>query len=100
MAALREWSQAPPDRAVALTCGAELKSRDKNRKAMRTLGVFLLWCLLLVFCWPLALLAVLVFPFVWLVALPFRLVGTVLEAALALVRAVVFLPARLLGHRG
>jgi len=64
---------------------------------MRILGVFLLWCLLLAVCWPLALLALVLAPFVWLVALPFRLVGVCLAATFTLVRALLFLPARLLG---
>ena len=66
---------------------------------MRTFGLFLLWCLLLVLCWPLAILALVCFPLVWLLLLPFRLVGAVLEGMLAFVRAVFLLPARLLGHR-
>lgn len=62
---------------------------------------FLLWCLLLVLCWPLALLALVLYPLVWLLLLPFRLVGIAVEGALALVRAVVSLPARVLrGPRG
>ena len=64
---------------------------------MRIIGVFLLWCLLLAVCWPLALLALVLAPFVWLVALPFRLVGVCVAATLALVKALLFLPARLLG---
>lgn len=55
------------------------------------------WCLLLVVCWPLALLVLILFPFVWLVCLPFRLAGVVISAAFALIRALLFLPARLLG---
>jgi hypothetical protein len=57
---------------------------------------FLLWCLLLVLCWPLALLALVAYPLVWLLLLPFRLVGIAVEGALELVRAVVLLPARVL----
>jgi hypothetical protein len=57
---------------------------------------FLLWCLLFVICWPLALLALLLYPVVWLLLLPFRIVGIAVEGALALVWAVVMLPARLL----
>lgn len=57
---------------------------------------FLLWCLLFVFCWPLALLAIAVYPLVWLLLLPFRLVGIAVEGALELVAALIFLPARLL----
>jgi hypothetical protein len=60
---------------------------------------FLLWCLLLVFCWPLALLALVLWPIVWLVSLPFRLVGITFEAAFALLKALLMLPARLLGSR-
>ena len=58
---------------------------------------FLLWLLLLVFCWPLALLAVVLFPLVWVLLLPFRLVGIAVEGVFELLRAVVFLPARVLG---
>ena len=60
---------------------------------------FLLWLILLVLCWPLALLALLLYPLVWLLLLPFRLVGIAVEGALATVRAVILLPARVLGHR-
>jgi hypothetical protein len=64
---------------------------------MKVIGVFLLWCVLLVLCWPLALLALVLAPLVWLVALPFRLVGICLGGLFALVKALVHLPARLLG---
>jgi hypothetical protein len=57
---------------------------------------FLLWLILLVLCWPLALVALVLYPFVWLVLLPFRLLGIAVGGALALVKAVIFLPARLL----
>ena len=57
---------------------------------------FLLWCLLLIVSWPLALLALIAYPLVWLLLIPFRLVGIVVEGALGLVRGVVMLPARLL----
>jgi hypothetical protein len=57
---------------------------------------FLLWCLLLVFCWPLALLALIAYPFIWLLLLPFRLVGIAVHGALDLVAALIFLPARVL----
>jgi len=60
---------------------------------------FLLWLLLLVFCWPLALLALLLYPIVWLLLLPFRVVGIAVGGALALLKAVIYLPARLLGGR-
>jgi len=57
---------------------------------------FLLWCFLFVVCWPLALLALVLYPFVWILLLPFRLVGIAVHGVLALVWAVVMLPARLL----
>lgn len=57
---------------------------------------FLLWCLLFVFCWPLALLAIALYPVVWLLLLPFRLVGIAVEGALELVSALIFLPSRLI----
>jgi hypothetical protein len=57
---------------------------------------FLLWCILLVFCWPLALLALVIYPIVWLLSLPFRLVGIAVGGVLALVSAIIFLPARVL----
>jgi hypothetical protein len=60
---------------------------------------FLLWCLLFVFCWPIALLALVVYPLIWLILLPFRLLGIAVEGALEIVRAVIFLPARVLGAR-
>lgn len=66
---------------------------------MKVLAIFLLWTLLLVFCWPVAILALVVFPVVWLVALPFRLGFAVIEAFLAFIKAVLFLPARLLRHK-
>jgi hypothetical protein len=57
---------------------------------------FLLWCVLFVVCWPLALLALIVYPIVWLLLLPFRLLGIAVEGVLSLVAALLFLPARLL----
>ena len=56
---------------------------------------FLLWCVLLFVCWPLALLALVLYPMVWLVLLPFRIVGITVDGALRLVAAIVFLPVRL-----
>jgi hypothetical protein len=57
---------------------------------------FLLWCILLVLCWPVAILALVLYPIVWLLLLPFRLVGIVVEGVLELLWALVTLPARLL----
>jgi hypothetical protein len=58
---------------------------------------FLLWLLLFVVCWPLALLALLLYPLVWLLLLPFRLLGIAVEGVFSLLRAILTLPARLLG---
>lgn len=60
---------------------------------------FLLWLLLFVLCWPLALLALVLYPIVWLLMLPFRLVGIAVDGVFGLLRAVLTLPARLLGAR-
>lgn len=60
---------------------------------------FLLWLLLLVFCWPLALLALVVYPIIWLVLLPFRLVGVTVGAVFAFLSAMLMLPARVLRGR-
>jgi hypothetical protein len=64
---------------------------------MRILIAFLLWCLLFVACWPLAILALVLFPIVWLLLLPFRLLAAVVGAAFGLLKAILFLPARILG---
>jgi len=61
---------------------------------------FLLWCLLLVVCWPLALLALIAYPFVWLLLLPFRIVGIAVGGVLSFLRTLFFLPARLLAAPG
>jgi hypothetical protein len=60
---------------------------------------FLLWCILLVVCWPLALLALVIYPLVWVVVLPFRIVGFAVGGVLELVKAIIFLPARVLRGR-
>lgn len=66
---------------------------------MKTFLGLVLWCILFILCWPLALLALVLFPFVWLISLPFRLVWFSVEAVLALFKAIIFLPARLLRGR-
>ena len=60
---------------------------------------FLLWCLLLVLCWPIALLALLLYPIVWILLLPFRIVGIAVGGVLGIVRGIVMLPARVLSGR-
>ena len=57
---------------------------------------FFLWCILFVLCWPLALLALIAYPFVWLISLPFRIIGITVHGVFALLSAILFLPMRLL----
>lgn len=64
---------------------------------MKFILTLLLWGLLLALCWPLALLLLVAWPFLWLLSIPFRIVGVVIEALLALLKALLFLPARILG---
>jgi hypothetical protein len=66
---------------------------------MQAFIVFLGWLLLFVLCWPLAVLAIVLWPIVWLLTLPFRLIGITVDAVFALLRALLFLPARVLGYR-
>ena len=60
---------------------------------------FLLWCILLVLCWPLALLALILYPVVWILLLPFRIVGIVVDGVFELLRGIIMLPARVLSGR-
>ena len=66
---------------------------------MRGFTAFILWLILLVLCWPLALLALVLYPFIWLILLPLRLVGITLDAVFEFLKALLFLPARILGAR-
>ena len=63
---------------------------------MKTLLLIVAWCLLFVLCWPIALVAIVLLPFLWLLSLPFRIVAVVVEALLAFLKAVLLLPARIL----
>jgi hypothetical protein len=65
---------------------------------MKLLLVSIAWCLLFVLCWPLALLVLVLYPLLWLLSLPFRAVGIAVNGVFGLLRAVLFLPARLLGQ--
>ncbi len=67
---------------------------------MKTLLCLLGWCILFVLCWPLALLALVLWPAVWLISIPLKLVGMAVGAVLALIKTILFLPATLLGYRG
>jgi hypothetical protein len=60
------------------------------------MAAFLLWCILFFLCWPVALLALILYPFVWLISLPFRIVGIAVHGVFALLSAMLFLPARIL----
>ena len=66
---------------------------------MKALIFFIAWCILLVLCWPLALLALVLLPIIWLLSIPFRLLGLVVHAVFALLRMLLLLPARVLGYR-
>ena len=66
---------------------------------VKALLVIVGWCLLLVLCWPLAVLALVLWPLLWLLSLPFRVVAVTFDALFALLRAILFLPARLFGYR-
>jgi hypothetical protein len=67
---------------------------------MKTLFLIIAWCLLFVLCWPLALAALLLWPLIWLLSLPFRLLAISVDAVFALLKAILLLPARMLGYRG
>jgi hypothetical protein len=67
---------------------------------MKVLLLFIAWCVLFVLSWPIALIALIAAPVVWILSLPLRLIGVCVESILALLRAVLLLPARVLGHRG
>lgn len=66
---------------------------------MKALMLFVCWCILFVLCWPVAVLALVLFPVVWLISIPLRLIGITVSALFALLSAVLFLPARLLGWK-
>jgi hypothetical protein len=66
------------------------------REANTLVLAFLLWCILLFLCWPLALLALIFYPLIWLILLPFRIMGIAVEGMLGLIRGIILLPARIL----
>jgi hypothetical protein len=66
---------------------------------MKALVVLLLWAILLVFCWPIALLILIFWPVIWLLSIPFRVIAIAADALLALVKSILFLPAKILGYR-
>jgi hypothetical protein len=79
---------------------SHLSGANKNHFChMSFMLTFLLWFLLLAVCWPLALLVLILWPLLWLLSIPFRILGAVVGAMLAFVKALLFLPARILGAR-
>ena len=76
-----------------LTSGLDVK----RLRIVKALILFVGWCILFVLCWPLAIVAVILFPVVWLLSLPLRLIGISVGAVFALIRALLFLPSRVLG---
>ena len=66
---------------------------------MKTLFLLVAWCLLLLMCWPLAILALVLWPILWVLSLPFRLVSITFDAVFALIKSILLLPARVLGYR-
>jgi hypothetical protein len=73
---------------------------QRKEAFVKFLALIVIWCILLVLSWPLALAVLVLFPLVWLIALPFRLAGICVAAVFALLKSVLFLPARLFGYRG
>jgi len=82
-----EMEHVARERGISLLLGGSLMAK------------FLLWLILLVLCWPLALLALILYPFVWLLSLPFRLLGITVKAVFDLLKAIITLPARVLSGR-
>ena len=79
---------------------ANVAPRKRGETPVKVLLAIVGWCLLLVLCWPLAVLVIVLWPLLWLVSLPLRVVGITFDAMFALLRALLFLPARLFGYRG
>ena len=67
---------------------------------IKTLIIILLWGILLILCWPLAVIALFFWPIAWLLSIPFSIIGVAMKAVLALAKAILLLPARILGYRG
>jgi len=85
--------------AVSPRIAGENSAALNESQTMKFLIAFFLWCGLFILSWPMALLALIAFPIVWLLLLPFRLVGVAVGAVFSLLKAILFLPARLLGER-
>jgi hypothetical protein len=94
----------PPVRRIASALRCIVKTvlpfQSKDHPTMSALFTLIGWLILFVLCWPLALLALVLWPLVWLLSLPLRLIGITVGAVFALLKAVLFLPARVLGFKG
>lgn len=85
---------------VATSAKIKVGRAAKLETGVKLFFLLVVWCILLVLSWPVALAVLVLTPFVWLLALPFRLAGICVAAVFALIKTLLFLPARLLGHRG
>jgi hypothetical protein len=94
----RELKNVVGNRGLLRT-GASEGNFARGGRVLKTMATFLLWLLLWFLCWPLALLALVLYPLLWVLLLPFRIVGLTFDALFAFLRALFFLPARILGER-
>jgi hypothetical protein len=82
---------------IRSSTGADyISNQIRSRIVYEGVGKFLLWCVLFVLCWPLALLVLVAYPLIWILLIPFRVVGIAVDGVLGLLRGLVMLPARLL----
>ncbi len=93
------WQAAGLDSADAWALTVYDIGARNGEAPVKALMVIIGWCLLFVFCWPLAVLAIVLWPLLWLLSLPFRMLSITFDAVFALLRTILFLPARLLGYR-
>jgi hypothetical protein len=97
------WGRPPPLSGRArFDCTSKRRehfpnqNRTINQKEVSAMFTFLLWCILFVLCWPLALLALIAYPFIWLILLPFRIIGVAVHGVLEIIFLAIMLPFRLL----
>ena len=84
----------------ALSMARGARDRMRGRMCVKFFSLFILWCILLVLSWPVALAVLILAPLLWIIALPLRLAAICVAAVLALLKSILFLPARVLGYRG
>jgi hypothetical protein len=87
---------AIPTDDVDGSVGGQLPERFSREIVFQCVAMFLVWCILLVLCWPLALFGLVLYPLVWILLIPFRIVGIAVDGVLGVVRGIVMLPVRLL----